>query len=309
MVWRSLCLPALLLRYPELQLALEAGDADAVRFVAGQGEAALSHVCLRGRAGTPLEMALSETGSSGLALALALFEAPNSELSAGLARPRQRLALEAQSLPSLASYWNNASDGLEALRRLVPKALHPTTTEMDTIGDVPQNWLTFYQIKIMCAIAHSPHNASMRREMELLLASQGFDSFARNYSLGAILLALILFVFGLMVYVSFRLRAFGWLEAPISMADMLPGAFAPERLADPDFDPSRQKKQLPYRFVKGQLIARRSSASDNLSNFFQAVFGIYASWLLLCVRIPPEKERMYGQQEVGVIGRVSTHAP
>ena len=195
----------------------------------------------------------------------------------------------AQSLPSLASYWNNASDGLDALRRLVPTALHPTAVELETLGDIPQNWLIFYQIKIMCVNAHSSHNASMRREMELLLSAQGFDSFARNYSLGAILLAIILFVFGVMVYVSFRLRAFGWLEAPISLAEMLPGAFAPERLADPDFDPSRQKKQLPYRVVKGQLIARPSSISHNLSSFFQGIFGVYASWLLLCIRIPPEK--------------------
>eukprot|EP00438_Fugacium_kawagutii_P025343 Skav236505 [mRNA] locus=scaffold78:334317:334947:+ [translate_table: standard] len=102
----------------------------------------------------------------------------------------------------------------------------------------------------MCLNAHADHlNISSQRAMEVVLAAQGFDSFARNYSLNAMLLSLVFFSFGLMTYVSFRLRAFGWLEVPVSIADLLPGAFPPERLADADFDPSRQKKQLPYRKV------------------------------------------------------------
>lgn len=58
-----------------------------------------------------------------------------------------------------------------------------------------------------------------------------------------------------MVYVSFRLRAFGWLEVPVSLAELVPGAFPPERLADAEFDPSRQKKQLPYRTEKSRRIS------------------------------------------------------
>ncbi|CAE7365423.1 unnamed protein product [Symbiodinium sp. CCMP2456] len=290
-------LDACLTEHPEMQRAMQSGDVDAVRVLGAEPGTGLSLLCLSGKAVTPLELAVGGVrgtagAASGLALAGALFEAPDSELALGLARLRRRLQAEAEKLPKLNRYWDpqNLSDGLDTLRSLVPRALHPTPEEQATLGDIPHNWITYYQIKIMGANAHSSQNASVRREMELLLSAQGFDSFARNYSLGAILLALILLVFGLLVYVSFRLRVFGWFEVPISMAEMLPGAFSPVRLADPDFDPCRQKKQLPYRYVKGQLIARPISAWDSLDSFFQAVFGAYASWLLLCVRIPPEKD-------------------
>ena len=180
----------------------------------------------------------------------------------------------------------NNPDGLDVLRDLIPPELKPKDQEV--IGDIPYDWLTLYQIKIMCLNANA-HNATSQRSMELLLGSQGFDSFARNYSLNSILLALIIFVFGLIVYISFRLRAFGWLDVPISMADLLPGTFSPQRLADPDFDPSHQKKQLPYKKVLHQSGSNLSLA-ESFSCSFKAIFGIYASWLLLCVRIPPEKE-------------------
>ncbi|OLP81264.1 hypothetical protein AK812_SmicGene38212 [Symbiodinium microadriaticum] len=290
-------LDACLTEHPEMQRAMQSGDVDAVRLLGAEPKTGLSLLCLSGKAVTPLELAVGGVrgtagAASGLALAGALFEAPDSELALGLARLRRRLQAEAEKLPKLNRYWDpqNLSDGLDTLRSLVPRALHPTPEEQETVGDIPHNWITYYQVKVMGANAHSSQNASVRREMELLLSAQGFDSFARNYSLGAILLALILLVFGLLVYVSFRLRVFGWFEVPISMAEMLPGAFSPVRLADPDFDPCRQKKQLPYRFVKGQLIPRPIPAWDSLDSFFQAVFGAYASWLLLCVRIPPEKD-------------------
>ncbi|CAK9055193.1 unnamed protein product [Durusdinium trenchii] len=179
-------------------------------------------------------------------------------------------------------------DGLDVLRSLIPPELKPKN--QDVIGDIPYNWLTFYQIKVMCLNANTrSQNATSQRSMELLLNSQGFDSFMRNYCTCSILLATIIFVFGLIIYVSFRLRAFGWLDVPISMADFLPGAFSPQRLADADFDPSRQRKQLPY-----QKVPHRSkscpSFTEVLSYSFKALLGIYASWLLICVRIPPEKD-------------------
>ena len=213
-----------------MQRAMDAGDVDAVRFLGakpGAGMSLLSLLCLpSGKAVTPLELAVSggtawTTAVSGLALAGALFEAPDSELALGLARLRRRVQAEAEKLPKLNRYWDpqNLSDGLDTLRSLVPRALHPTPEEQATLGDIPHDWITYYQIKIMRANAHSSQNASVRREMELLLSAQGFDSFARNYSLGAILLALILLLFSLLVYVSFRLRVFGWFEVPISMAE------------------------------------------------------------------------------------------
>jgi len=101
---------------------------------------------------------------------------------------------------------------------------------------------------------------------------------------------LIFFSFGVMVYVSFRLRAFGWLEVPVSLAELVPGAFPPERLADAEFDPSRQKKQLPYRKVPANFSRSRSGFWEVISHGFQVLFGIYTSWLLLCIRIPPEKD-------------------
>ena len=196
-------------------------------------------------------------------------------------------------------------DGLDVLRRVVPSQLKPKDQEI--IGDIPYNWLMLYEIKVMCLNAHS-NNISSQRAMELVLASHGFDSFARNYSTNSILLSLIFFSFGLMVYVSFRLRAFGWLEVPISMAYLLPGAFAPERLADADFDPSRQKKQLPYRKVQYHVTSSnsrsRASFSDFFNHSFQAIFGIYTSWLLLCIRIPPEKDVTQGMLKTNVLENI-----
>ena len=74
-------------------------------------------------------------------------------------------------------------DGLDVLRRVVPPELRPKDQEI--IGDMPYNWLTFYQIKVMCLNAQNK-NSTSQRAMEVILASQGLDSFARNFSLNAI---------------------------------------------------------------------------------------------------------------------------
>lgn len=280
---------------------------------------------------TPLEFAVAHGWTQ---IVEALFQEP--ELAGGMAEVRLRLNAVAKHLP----HWpkdkaekkgekgekgENSDDkmspvkdkeelnhetetaenpdGLDVLRRVVPSQLKPKDQEI--IGDIPYNWLMLYEIKVMCLNAHSKNNISSQRAMELVLASQGFDSFARNYSTNCILLSLIFFSFGLMVYVSFRLRAFGWLEVPISMAYLLPGAFAPERLADADFDPSRQKKQLPYRKVQYQVTSSnsrsRASFSDFFNHSFQAIFGVYTSWLLLCIRIPPEKDRTQDMLKINVL--------
>lgn len=248
---------------------------------------------------TPLEVAVQRGWSDSVE---ALFQAP--ELANGMAALRLRLQVLARHLP----HWPKDKvseekhghlekrkvatpanpDGLDVLRRVVPPELRPKDQEI--IGDMPYNWLTFYQIKVMCLNAQNK-NSTSQRAMEVILASQGFDSFARNFSLNVILLSLIFFSFGLMVYVSFRLRAFGWLEVPVSLAELVPGAFPPERLADAEFDPSRQKKQqLPYRRVPANFSRSQPGFSGIVSNGFQAIFGIYTSWLLLCIRIPPEKD-------------------
>eukprot|EP00931_Biecheleriopsis_adriatica_P098978 TRINITY_DN7319_c0_g3_i4.p1 TRINITY_DN7319_c0_g3~~TRINITY_DN7319_c0_g3_i4.p1 ORF type:complete len:1150 (-),score=195.51 TRINITY_DN7319_c0_g3_i4:290-3739(-) len=272
-----------------LQLAQGANAYQMVRYLAEQN----ASVMTRYAAGlTPLEVAVRQ-GS--LEMVLALLDANGSELHAGLLNLRLRLLKAAEDLPYLLDWWSlqdtNSSeeDGLDALRKMVPAELVPKADELEVVGNVPYDWVTFYQISVMHQNAASS-NTTSQHQVEELLIEQGFAAFAWTYYVSTATITLMVSCFGLLFWAAFRLRVYGSLETPISLADLIPGAFDPSRLADPDFDPCRQKQTLPYRQMKDQLPPRSCPNSMALCIFGKALAGVYSSWLFQYVRIPPEQD-------------------
>jgi len=223
----------------------------------------------------------------------ALLSADN-ELNEGLSSIRIQLAKDAEQLPSRAwplSASKQASDPMDHLRRLVPVAFRPTTAERLISGEQPSDWILHYKNRVMSALTGGEACRGVPAVgAEVLLAQHGYDTFARDFSFSFVVLSLIMGFFSILSYVAFRLRAFGACETPVSLADSIPGAFDPKRLTDLDFDPSRQAVQMPYQQAKDHLEANTPPVSVGSTAFARAILGIFSSWLLLCVRIPPEKD-------------------
>eukprot|EP00930_Biecheleria_cincta_P039729 TRINITY_DN27285_c0_g1_i1.p1 TRINITY_DN27285_c0_g1~~TRINITY_DN27285_c0_g1_i1.p1 ORF type:complete len:1118 (+),score=210.09 TRINITY_DN27285_c0_g1_i1:1478-4831(+) len=219
----------------------------------------------------------------------------SSELRGGLFKLRLDILKAAEQLPNVLGWLlpSNTSwvDGLAFLQNMVPIAIKPGTSDLAIIGDMPSDWILLYQNKIMCARAHTRLSKKLSSDtLDLLLFEHGFNSFAWGLSLSCVFLAVVLSCFGLLVYITFRLRVYGSSEVPMSLGDLLTGAFDPCRLADSDFDPSKQRKQLPYRSVIGYVIPGNMSILNRIGVVVQAATGCYSSWMLLFVRIPPEQD-------------------
>lgn len=271
-----------------LSLSIEAGHVDVAAYLLQHG----ASVAVRNFFGkTPLEIAAF---SGSWELTSVLLES-GTMLSGGLLTLRLHLLEEAESLPKLEGRWaqmrQRKDAELEHMRNVVPPAFRPSPDELAAVGDLPSAWILLYKSKVMCAFANGVfvRNKPARRT-EILLVNHNFDSFARDYSMSCVILSCILGIFGLMTYIAFRIRVYGWCETPVSLADFIPGAFDPLRLADPDFDPSRHKTRLPYLTAKEYLGPQVSSCLVVVSAFAQAWLGIFSSWLLQFVRIPPEKD-------------------
>lgn len=243
---------------------------------------------------TPLEIA-----AKGCLLepARALLGADGSRLAHGLKDLRVELAKQARNLPTFENRWpfgqlaNAHRDYMDHMRVLVPDGFRPFQREVKVVGKSPSDWLLYYQNRVMSAYTDSePCDAITYRRLGQLLSTHQFDTFAHDYAVSVALLALVLFIFWLMCYFSLRVRLFGWLDSPISLADSIPGAFDPVRYADPDFDPCRQKGRLPYRVVWEHLAPQSSNCGADLVFAGLALCGIYSSWSLQYVRIPPEKD-------------------
>jgi len=219
----------------------------------------------------------------------------SSELRGGLLKLRLDLLKAAEQLPNALGWFmpSNASwvDGLESLQNMVPTAMKPANSDLGVIGDMPSDWVLLYQNRIMCARAHARLLKKLPSDTsDHLLAEHGFNSFAWGLSLSCLFLAAVLSFFGLLVYITFRLRVYGSSDVPMSLGDLLTGAFDPCRLADSDFDPSKHRKQLPYRSVIGYVIPGDMSIISRIGVMVQAIMGYYSSWMLLFVRIPPEQD-------------------
>jgi len=270
-----------------LGLAVEAGHEQVVRYLVSQGASAVA----RSPGGPTLLEAAVRRCDGNLAGALL---GDGSVLKGGLAQLRKRLALEAAKLPHLNGRWpigQQKGDGLDGIRALVPQELHPVGAEQEVIGQKPSLWILFYKTRVMCSLASMrPCDSAAANRVARVLAEHGFDSFARDFFVSAVILASILGGFGLFAYVGFRIKLYGPLDAPVSMAEFIPGAFNPSRMLDSDFDPSRQKGKLPYRAVKEYLAPQGSSCTFGMAAFGKALTGIFSSWLLQFVRIPPEKD-------------------
>lgn len=266
-----------------LLLAVQQNHADVVDFLVRRG----ASVAILGHNGlTPLETAI-RSGFAESAKALL-----NESGSHGLNGLRVRLIQQSRNLPMLADRWpfgQSTTDGVGTLQRLVPQGLWPKADELEMVGPLPGDWLLLYKNRVMCALAETRHEEVTLR-LGRLLVDQGFDSFARWYQLSVVLASVMVGVFGLLIFVAVRLRVFGWLDAPMSLSDVLPGAFDPVRLADPDFDPSRLADQLPYRGVKEHVSHALRPRGPSAWTFSLAFLGLFSSWALQFVRIPPEKD-------------------
>lgn len=270
-----------------LGLAVEAGHEDVVRFLVSQGASAAA----RSPGGLTLLESAVRRCEAGLAGALL---ANGSVLTGGLARLQKRFALEARVLPRMNNRWpigEEKGDGMDGIRALVPLTLRPSGAEEEVIGGRPTTWVLLYKTRVMCALASMrPCDSAAAAGVAEVLAAHGFDSFARDFFVSVVILASILGGFGLFAYLGFRIKLYGPLDAPVSMVEFIPGAFNPSRMLDSDFDPSRQKGKLPYRAVKEYLAPQGSSCTFGLAAFAKALTGIFSSWLLQFVRIPPEKD-------------------
>jgi len=211
-------------------------------------------------------------------------------LSAGLMKLRIRLIEAARALPCFPRSFQEEDNVLKSMQQMVPDSIRPTALERELVGEWPDAWVLLYQNKIMCAGAmrHAHHPSSY--EIGEVLVQHGYNSFMSSYLLVVVFLATVLGIVGISFYLVFRLRIFGWFEAPMSLAELIPGSFDPVRLADPDFDPARQKKQLPYRSVLNCIGSRKGCAWERIVVVLKALVGVYSSWFFTFIRIPPEKD-------------------
>lgn len=238
---------------------------------------------------TPLEVA---TAGGLVEVVRSLLETPNSELSHGLLSLRLRLRTHARQLPNAAMRWYNSapSDPIEDMLGFVQPGFRPMQDELAFVGRLPSAWVLLYTTRVMCKLANSRISAAELLAVERALAEHKFDGFAREYTSIVTAMALILGIVLVAVRAIFRLRLYGWMDTPISLAYDLPGAFDPTRIIDSDFDPARHKLKFPYRAVKEQVGHHPCSFSTVLKAFFKALFGFFSSWCFQCVRIPPEQD-------------------
>mmetsp|Transcript_8364 Transcript_8364/g.18126 ORF Transcript_8364/g.18126 Transcript_8364/m.18126 type:complete len:1027 (+) Transcript_8364:110-3190(+) len=259
-----------------LHLAVELGLADIAELLLQYGASPLvANSCWE----TPLEMALAGTSFSMVSTLLA----SSTELSNGL------LELQMQLFKAPHTTWPFASESDEnKWRDLVPQALHPQRSQLDEVGYRPADWLLHYKCRVMCAVNQSLAWSSRASDA---LVAHGFDSFGRSYCLTTCVISTVTIVFFFFVFTITNLKIYGWFDVPVSLAEYIPGAFDPLRFTGADFDPSRLKTRLPYRQVRGHfndsLIPRVLEAG---TAFWQGLFGIFCSWFLQHVRIPPEKD-------------------
>lgn len=268
-------------------LALKNGDAASVKNLLDSG--APLAVVLEGK--TPLELAVFRADISS---ASAMLSGSNSDLSYGLLKLQKQLAEASARLPRLLQRWplgQQEVDGLETMRNLVPDAFRPKPNEREAVGENPSDWVLLYESRVMKALAVAPGDPLQVSGLAELLGQHGYDAFARDYTWTAVLLSCVFGCFGLMTYLAFRVRTFGWLEVPVSLSESIPGAYDPVRWTDPDFDPHRQETKLPYLVAKDFHAKQDDASGISLLAFGKALLGFFSAWLLQTVRIPPQKDQ------------------
>jgi len=272
-------------RTTPLLLAVQSGYLDVVDFLLKHG--ASTAFCNPDHL-TPLEIAVSDGLTSMSEALLSLGQ----ELSGGLAALRVQLAEEAQQLPLRTETWFGSTQSDLALRRmqtLLPFAFWPWDQAREVVGEQPATWVLMYKCRVMCAFANgrSATSSTSTKTLQAILGDNDFNSFAEDFALSCVLISVMLSIFGLCTLIVLRLRTYGWLEVPVSLSEYIHGAFDPARLADTDFDPSRQRTKLPYRTAKRHIRWQRPQLSPLLMAFMRASMGVFCSWSFQFVRIPP----------------------
>lgn len=271
-----------------LTLAGENSHADVVRYLLEQRA---SPMVPDQHGKTPLEFAAG-AGDVDVMDALLVHGSP---LAYGMAALRMELNTEAVKLPHLSRRWPfGASEDttfFDMQKKVAAFGIHITPLEKLEIGDRPADWIEFYKNRVMRAHSTASKVESENvAQAEKLLSYHMYDSFARGFSLTIVVLCVMLGIFGMFVYVIFRIRLFGGLEVPVCLSHMVPGTFDPIRLADDDFDPSRQTVSFPYKTSAASLADALPSLSVAGVAYLKAILGVFSSWLFLSVRIPPVKE-------------------
>lgn len=271
-----------------LTLAAQNSHASVVRYLLKQGASPMVPD-QNGR--TPLELAAA-AGDADVIEALLVRGSP---LAYGLAPLWLDLAKDAEDLPRLDQRWPfgaGKDDVMDHMRQKVSDfGIAPSSSERELIGERPADWILLYKSRIMRALSEAPNLGSLNAmQAEALLSIHTYDSFARGLSLSIIMLFVVLGMIFVFIYVLVRIRLFGGPEVPVCLAHMVPGSFDPIRLADPDFDPSRQTQRFPYKDTKDILAQSTPSVSTASVAFVKALLGVFSSWLFLSVRIPPVKD-------------------
>jgi hypothetical protein len=247
----------------------------------------------RGR--TPLELA----AAAGDADVIEALLVNGSALGFGLSALQLDLAKQLQRLDRR---WPFGSDKAEQNNDLVNNDMLAKVSdfgiaisrdEKNLLSGNAELMVTLYKNRVMHALSTAPNvDTDDVIQAKRLLFFHMFDSFARDYILSVIIGFGMLGIFHLFTYFIYRIRLFGGPEVPVSMAFMVPGAFNPLRLADPDFDPSRHIHQkFPYKATKGLLAQSPPSIGTAIVAFIKAVLGVFSAWGVLAVRIPPMKDQ------------------
>lgn len=181
---------------------------------------------------------------------------------------------------------------------LTRAALRPMQDSAHMSED-PRQWVLLYKTRVM-AIAASHSAQKGGHKIIDMLAENNFSEFTRMYHITLMTACTILFFVFVLVLVVSRIKTYGGLNAPVSLVEFLPGAFAPTRLVDPDFDPSIiMKTKVPYIKIKMKHIQTEMRLGIILQHAAMALVGTYSSWSLLIVRIPPEKDALDEDYESG----------
>eukprot|EP00927_Polykrikos_kofoidii_P030679 TRINITY_DN26406_c0_g1_i1.p1 TRINITY_DN26406_c0_g1~~TRINITY_DN26406_c0_g1_i1.p1 ORF type:complete len:1169 (+),score=226.47 TRINITY_DN26406_c0_g1_i1:30-3536(+) len=279
--------------------AARSGHAEVVEFLLGRGA---SPLVADTSGDTPLEVAVKSASPNVVDVLLS----PATALAGGLAALRGRLWEDARSLPSKVDTFSSEdweTDPVDRLRRLVPACVRPDEATQMLVGNNPNDWVLLHMNRVMAALAQGADvdvaaavtrkdarkAANVTAALAATLSAHGFDSFGREFSKAVMGLGFVGALFVALTFAVFRLRIYGGMGASVSLAPMLFGAFDPVRLTDPDFDPCRQRLKLPYRSLRDK-ISPRCRGCSNVGVFASAFLGVYSSWLLQFVRIPPEKD-------------------
>jgi len=204
------------------------------------------------------------------------------------------------------------SNHLRQIQEFVPKALWPRDDlERAVVGESPTNWILFYENRLMHQVANCPGirnslGGGMSKgpceEVGHILISNGFDVFARDFSETIITLWIVCCFCSISGYAAFRLRMYGGLDVPVSLAHTVPGALEPARFADTKFDAGLLNSLFLYRAASPHLSTKSWPVWATVVGFLKAVLGYFNVFFYQLVQLPSEHEHLEEQPSSDTYG-------